>query len=199
METESLASQNPEHGFWGTTSLDYEEDETQKRWDIAFETLALLSGKPSEEIREFLDSIMGRHIADDCFDKDVKQVIMRNYYAWYEAHLFGDSGKYIAEKIKVRLERKFLIRLQEKRIYYFTPSKILIAFIKTMQCALIGMKRFIISDYNTLTNLYHAIIKSNLFTFCQLIYNKKRITIFSQYYYIFNICINCHSRFGCRF
>lgn len=100
METEILESQNQDHGFWGTTSLDYEEDETQKRWNIAFETLALLSGKPSKEIREFLDSIMGRHIADDCFDKDVKQVIMRNYYSWYEAHLFGDSGKYIAEKDK---------------------------------------------------------------------------------------------------
>ena len=35
-----------------------------------------------------------------CFDKDVKQVIMRNYYSWYEAHLFGDSGKYIAKKDK---------------------------------------------------------------------------------------------------
>ena len=107
METEILESQNLEHGFWGTTRLDYEESETQKRWNIAF--------------------------------------------------------------------------------------------IKTMQCALIGMKRFIISDYSTLTNLYHAIIKGNLFTFCQLIYNKKRITIFSQYYDIFNICVNCHSRFGCRF
>ena len=100
METEILESQNLEHGFWGTTRLDHEESETQKRWNIAFETLALLSGKPSEEIREFLDGRMGRHIADDCFDKDVKQVIMRNYYSWYEAHLFGDSGKYIAKKDK---------------------------------------------------------------------------------------------------
>lgn len=100
METEILESQNLEHGFWGTTRLDHEESETQKRWNIAFETLALLSGKPSEEIREFLDGRMGRHIADDCFDKDVKQVIMRNYYSWYEAHLFEDSGKYIAKKDK---------------------------------------------------------------------------------------------------
>lgn len=108
METESLESQNLEHGFWGTTRLDYEENEIQKRWNVAFETLALLSGKPPEEIREFLDSIMGRHIADDCFDKDVKQVIMQNYYAWYEAHLFGDSGKYIAEKDKSSFGTKVL-------------------------------------------------------------------------------------------
>ena len=100
METEILESQNLEHGFWGTTRLDYEESETQKRWNIAFETLALLSGKPTEEIREFLDGRMGKHIADDCFDKDVKQVIMRNYYSWYEAHLSGDSGQYIAKKDK---------------------------------------------------------------------------------------------------
>lgn len=25
---------------------------------------------------------------------------MQNYYAWYEAHLFGDSGKYMTEKDK---------------------------------------------------------------------------------------------------
>lgn len=91
METEILESQNLEHRFWRTSRLDYEENETQTRWNIAFKTLILLSGNPSEEIREFLDSIMGRHIADDCFDKDGKQVITRNYYTWYEAHLFGDS------------------------------------------------------------------------------------------------------------
>lgn len=114
METEILESQNLEHGFWGTTRLYYEENETQKRWDIAFETLALLSGKPSEEICEFLDSIMGRHIADDCFDKDVKQVIMRNYYAWYEAHLFGDSGKYITEKDKSSFGTKVFNQITEE-------------------------------------------------------------------------------------
>lgn len=31
METEILESQNLEHGFWGTTRLDNEESETQKR------------------------------------------------------------------------------------------------------------------------------------------------------------------------
>ena len=104
METEVLESHNQEQGFWETTRLDYEEEETQKRWNLAFETLTLLSGKEAEEIRESLDSRIGRHIADNCFDNNVKQVIMQNYYAWYEAHLFSDSG--IQLKTKVHSELK---------------------------------------------------------------------------------------------
>lgn len=65
METEVLESHNQEQGFWETTRLDYEEEETQKRRNLAFETLLLLSGKDAEEIREFLDSRIGRHIADE--------------------------------------------------------------------------------------------------------------------------------------
>lgn len=51
METEVLESHNQEQGFWETTRLDYEEEETQKRRNLAFETLLLLSGKDAEEIR----------------------------------------------------------------------------------------------------------------------------------------------------
>lgn len=108
MTSEILESENQEHGFWGTTRINYDEEKTKQRWNIAFETLTLLSGKPPEAIREFLDSRIGRHIADDCFDKDIKQVIMQNYYAWYEAHLFGDSGKYMTEKDKSLFGSKVL-------------------------------------------------------------------------------------------
>ena len=130
MEIEVLESHNQEHGFWGTTRLDYEEEETQKRWNLAFATLSLLSGKEAEEIREFLDSRIGRHIADDCFDKDVKQAI---------------AGNVLQLKTKVRLVPKQLTRLQAKSMSCSTLSRIRTVFIKTMQCALIGMKRFIIS------------------------------------------------------
>ena len=123
METEVLESHNQEQGFWETTRLDYEEEETQKRRNLAFETLLLLSGKDAEEIR--------------------------------------------------------LTRLQAKSMFCSTLLRIRTVFIKTMQCAAIGIKRFIISGYSTLNNLYYAIIKSDLFTFCQLIYNKKRIAILS--------------------
>ena len=128
METEVLESHNQEQGFWETTRLDYEEEETQKRRNLAFETLLLLSGKDAEEIREFLDSRIGRHIADDCFDKDVKQVIKQNYYAWYEAHLFGDSGKCITAKDKSSFGAKITNQITDEvdvLLYTFTnPNRI---------------------------------------------------------------------------
>lgn len=93
-----LETQNNEYGFWGTTLINYTPEETAKRWEEAFETLLLLSGKDAESIREYLDDRSGRHLADTCYGKEVKDTILKNYYNWCEKDLFGDKHKLIKLK-----------------------------------------------------------------------------------------------------
>jgi len=93
MENKILKTQNVEFGFWGTTSIHYDKEQTQKRWKDVFETLIELSGKPTTEIRDFLDSRFGRHLADHCYkEEDIKQVTRKCYFEWLEKFLFEDNG-----------------------------------------------------------------------------------------------------------
>lgn len=73
--TEILESKNQEWGFFGTTKLDYSEDETNKRWHQAFITLVNLSNLPSDIIRRYLDSREGRYLATACYRNDVSAKI----------------------------------------------------------------------------------------------------------------------------
>lgn len=94
MTSKILKTQNEEWGFWGTTLNNYNEKKTQKRWNEAFEILLTLSGKSSEEIREYLDSRSGRHLANSCNEgKDVQKTILENYYKWIDKDLFEEEDK----------------------------------------------------------------------------------------------------------
>lgn len=89
-----LKTQNEEWGFWSTTLNNYSKKQTQKRWNEVFETLLELSGKPAEDIRDFLDSRSGRHFANQCCGEDnVKRITMECYFGWLEKDLFNDDGK----------------------------------------------------------------------------------------------------------
>ncbi len=100
MTTKILKTENEMYGFWGTTAIHYKKQKVQERWNEAFITLKNLSGKSDEEIRICLDSRMGRHIADDCIDADVKDTILQNYFKCYEKILFEeeDKQKFVIEK-----------------------------------------------------------------------------------------------------
>lgn len=92
MTKKILETQNKEHGFWGTTALNYSNKETQQRWEDAFQTLLELSGATPEEVRELLDSRYGRHFADQCVDeKDIKQITQQCYFGWLDKVLFEDE------------------------------------------------------------------------------------------------------------
>ncbi len=89
-----LETKNKEYGFWGTTLNNYNQNQTQNRWNEAFEILMQLSGKSAEDIREFLDGRSGRHLADYCINnKNVKQVILEQYFKWIDKTLFEDEDK----------------------------------------------------------------------------------------------------------
>lgn len=92
MTNKILETQNKEYGFWGTTAINYNQKQTKKRWNDAFETLIELSGAESEEIRELLDSRCGRHFADQCYqENDVKQITKECYFGWLDKELFEDK------------------------------------------------------------------------------------------------------------
>jgi len=102
MTNNILKTQNKEWGFWGTTNINYSEKTTEKRWNDAFEILMQLSGKSAEDIREFLDSREGRHLADSCINiKNIKQAILEQYFKWIDKTLFEDK-KY---RIKIEKDR----------------------------------------------------------------------------------------------
>jgi len=73
--TKVLNTKNEGWGFYGTTKMEYPEDQTDKRWEEAFNILLKLSNLAPEVIRRFLDSKYGRHLADACYKNDVEQVI----------------------------------------------------------------------------------------------------------------------------
>lgn len=93
-----LESENKEYGFYGTTANNYNENETEKRWNEAFTTLKTMSGKTEEEIRTYLDSRSGRKLADECVNANVKKTIIKNYFEWIEKDLFEDKQITITEK-----------------------------------------------------------------------------------------------------
>ena len=102
MADKILKTENEQWGFYGTLFNHYDEHETQAKWNEAFKTLQEMSGKKAEEIREFLDSRDGRHLADYCLDSDdtVKETIRKNYFNWIEKNIFEDKTKIV--KIKDR-------------------------------------------------------------------------------------------------
>lgn len=67
---EVLETLNKEYGFYGTTRQNYPPTQTEKRWAETFTTLKELSNLQDEVVRRFLDSKAGRHLADNCYDKD---------------------------------------------------------------------------------------------------------------------------------
>ncbi|MCD7780096.1 MAG: hypothetical protein LUH05_05435, partial [Candidatus Gastranaerophilales bacterium] len=92
MANEILKTKNEKYGFFGTTSINYSEKQTEKRWNNVFETLLELSGVESEKIRELLDSRYGRHLADQCYkEKDVKRITKECYFNWLDKILFEDE------------------------------------------------------------------------------------------------------------
>jgi len=67
---EFLESQNKQYGFFGTVALLHGREKAKDEWAVAsrwvFQTLPSWS---SEDIRGFLDSTYGRHLADEAHQK----------------------------------------------------------------------------------------------------------------------------------
>ncbi|ALF51572.1 hypothetical protein PAE1_72 [Pseudomonas phage PAE1] len=61
-----IETNNPGHGFFGTYAQKKGEESARKAWAVAFEAIAaaIPSAKP-EEVRNYLDSVYGRHTADE--------------------------------------------------------------------------------------------------------------------------------------
>lgn len=61
-----IPSNNPFHGFFGTVALKKGSEGAEKEWHRAFHAIASAApeAKP-EEVRNFLDSSYGRHVADE--------------------------------------------------------------------------------------------------------------------------------------
>lgn len=91
MTNQILETKNKQYGFWGATQLNYSLKNTKDRWNKAFELLSNLSGKDAEDIRTFLDSRSGRHLADVCYKNSVEEIIMAEYFKWVEKDLFEDN------------------------------------------------------------------------------------------------------------
>lgn len=51
---------NPGHGFWGTMDC-----HAEKAWPIAMRQIAQATMLPYESVHAFLDSVFGRHFADE--------------------------------------------------------------------------------------------------------------------------------------
>ena len=58
--TQTLATQNLDWGFWGTM-----QEHATAAWPIASTAIATATGCEPEQVRAFLDSRHGRHLADD--------------------------------------------------------------------------------------------------------------------------------------
>lgn len=61
-----LPTKNPGHGFFGTFALKKGEEAATGAWAVAFRDIAaaIPTAKP-EEVRNYLDSVYGRHTADE--------------------------------------------------------------------------------------------------------------------------------------
>lgn len=54
------ATHNPNYGFWETM-----RDKAEPAWPIAMRQIAQATMLPNEAVRAFLDSVFGRHFADE--------------------------------------------------------------------------------------------------------------------------------------
>ena len=61
-----LTTNNPGYGFFGTIALSKGEDAAKAAWGLAFANIAkaVPEAKPVE-VRNYLDSVYGRHTADE--------------------------------------------------------------------------------------------------------------------------------------
>lgn len=64
--SQTIPTNNPFHGFYGTVALKKGEEAATGAWAVAFRDIAaaIPSAKP-EEVRDYLDSVYGRHTADE--------------------------------------------------------------------------------------------------------------------------------------
>lgn len=60
-----IETNNPGHGFFGTYALKKGEEAARKAWVVAFEAIAAVPSAKPEEVRNYLDSVYGRHTADE--------------------------------------------------------------------------------------------------------------------------------------
>jgi CRP-like cAMP-binding protein len=82
--TKVLITQNEAWGFYGTISRAERPDEA---WRLAFEAIADATGASPEGVRAFLDSLHGRHFADDVLNEskgaaDLAQAVERAVLRW---------------------------------------------------------------------------------------------------------------------
>lgn len=79
-----LTTNNREWGFFGTARQDNDEAFAEEAWKAAFEHVNAWMGWGEELTRDFLDSRMGRHYADDMHGrKDWREALTR---AWDLEH-----------------------------------------------------------------------------------------------------------------
>ena len=71
--TETLTTENPNHGFYGSINRAEEGLDTARIWEAMSEALAeaadAFDGYGPEGVRDFLDSRDGRHLADAFIDR----------------------------------------------------------------------------------------------------------------------------------
>ncbi|APL99098.1 hypothetical protein LK3_67 [Bordetella phage LK3] len=65
-EAATIPTNNPSYGFYGTVALEKGAEGADAAWAVAFRDLAaaIPTAKP-EEVRNYLDSVYGRHTADE--------------------------------------------------------------------------------------------------------------------------------------
>lgn len=63
--TAKITTQNETWGWWGTMGHNGHAD-VQGMWDAAIAILVAFWGMTAEDARDFLDSVAGRHLADQC-------------------------------------------------------------------------------------------------------------------------------------
>jgi hypothetical protein len=63
-QIEILPTQNENYGFYGTMTMEWGRRNMAPVWALAFKTVAGITDWDDETIRDFLDSRMGRHLAE---------------------------------------------------------------------------------------------------------------------------------------
>lgn len=80
-------SKNLTWGFYGTTLSNYPKSQTETRWEEALTIIQELSGESPEVVRRYLDSRAGRHLADRCYNEDVKTTIEQVFETWIKREI----------------------------------------------------------------------------------------------------------------
>lgn len=76
------ATRNEDYGFYGTMRVAGCADEA---WEIAMTAIAAETGAEADEVRDFLDSVWGRHFADtvrDYLQQGLEQAIAAAITRW---------------------------------------------------------------------------------------------------------------------